>query len=65
MLGYHLISTMSAKSLETLPMIYAVDEQQIPSFVKQCCLTVIQIALEGEMMSFQVAKGFNYQFNTV
>ena len=46
-------------------MIYTVDEQQNPSPIKQCCLKVIGIALEGEMMSFQVAKGFRYQFNIV
>ena len=37
-------------------MIYAVDVLQIPSHVQQCCLKVIGIALEGEMMSFQIAK---------
>ena len=56
------ISTMSTKSLGTLPVIYAVDEQQIPSPIKQCCLKVIQIALVGEMMPFQVANGFGYRF---
>ena len=56
---------MPAKSLGTLPVIYAVDEQQDPSPVKQCCVEVIQIALEGEIMSFQVAKGFGYRFNIV
>ena len=59
------IATMSAKSLGTLPVIYAVDEQQNPLPVKQCRLKVIQIALDGEMMSFQVAKGFRYRFNIV
>ena len=38
-------------------MIYAVDKLQNPLLPKQCCLKVMQIALEGEMMSFQVAKG--------
>ena len=59
------VPTMSAKSLGTLPVIYAVDEKQIPSPIKQCCFKVIQIALEGEMMSFQVVKGFGYRFNIV
>ena len=55
---------MPAKSLGTLPVIYAVEEQQNP-LVKQCCVEVIQIALEGKIMSFQVAKGFGYPFNIV
>ena len=36
---------------------------KIPSPVKQCCLKVIEIALEGELMSFELAKGFSYRFN--
>ena len=35
---------------------------KIPTPVKQYYLKVIQIALEGEMMSFQVAKGFGSTF---
>ena len=49
---------MSAKSLGTLPVIYTVDELQNPLPVKQCCLKVIGIVLEGEVMPFQIAKGF-------
>ena len=56
---------MYAKSLGALPVIYAVDKQQNPLPVKQCCFKVIEIALEGELMSFQVAKGFGYRFNVV
>ena len=56
---------MSAKSLGTLPVIYAVDTQQNPLPVKQCCVEGIQIALKGKIMSFQVAKGFGYRFNIV
>ena len=37
-------------------MIYAVDEIQNPLPVKQCCLKVIQLTLEGEMLSFHMAK---------
>ena len=47
---------MSAKSL---------GANKIPSPVKQCCFKVIQITLEGEMMSFQVGKGFGFRFNIV
>ena len=56
---------MSAKSLGTVPVIYTVDEQQNLSPIKQCFLKVIQIALEGEMMSLQVAKGIGYLFTIV
>ena len=31
-------STMSAKSLGTFPLIFAIDEVQNPSPLKQCCL---------------------------
>ena len=56
---------MSAKSLGTLPVIYDVEELKNPSPVQQCCLKVIGIALEGEIVSFQIAKGFGYRFNIV
>ena len=51
---------MPAKSLGTLPVFYAVDELQNPLFpVQQCCLKVIGIAQEGEVVvSFQIAKDF-------
>ena len=51
---------MSAKSLGTLPVIYAVDELQNPLPSTTSCVQVIGIALEGEMVPFQIAKGFGY-----
>ena len=45
---YNVISTMFAESPGTLPVIYAVDEQKTPLPVKQCCVEVIEIALEGK-----------------
>ena len=54
---------MSAKSLGTLPVIYAVDELPNPLPVQQRCLKVIGIALDGEIVSFQTAKGFGYRFD--
>ena len=56
---------MSAKSLGTLPVIFAVDELRNLSPVQQFYLKVIGIALEGEMMYFQIAKSFGYRFNIV
>ena len=56
---------MSAKSLGTLPVIYGVDELQNPLPRTTSCLKVIGIALEGEMVYFQIVKGFGYQFNIV
>ena len=56
-------ATMSAKRLGTLPMIYAVDEQQNPHPHKTMLCGGDTNSLEGKMMSFQVAKGFSYQFN--
>ena len=58
-------STMSAKSLGTLPVIYAVDKQQNPLPHKTMLFEGDTIALEGKMMSFQLAKSFGYQFNIV
>ena len=49
---------MLANSLGTQPVSYAVDELQNPFPVQQCCLKVIGIAMEGEMVSFQIAKAF-------
>ena len=54
---------MSAKSWNS-SVIYAVDEIQNPiPLKKKICLKVRRIAMEGEMMSFQIAKGFGYRFN--
>ena len=50
---------MSAKSLGTFPVVYAVDELQNPLPVQRC-LKVIRIALKGEMVPFQVAKGCRF-----
>ena len=58
-------ATMSANSLGTFPVIYAVDEQQNPLPRKTMLFEGDKIALEGEMMSFQVAKDFGYRFNIV
>ena len=58
------LTTLSAKSWST-SFVYAVDELQNPSPVQQCCLKVIGIALEGETVSFQIAKGFGYRFDIV
>ena len=55
---------MSAKSLGKLPVIYAVDELQNP-LPRISMLKVIRIALEGEMMSFQIAKDFRYRDSTL
>ena len=38
---------------------------KIPPPVQKCCLKVIGIVLEGEMMSFQLANGFGYRFSIV
>ena len=49
---------MYAKSLGALLLlIYAVDELQNPFPVKQCCLKVMRIAFEGEMVSFPNSSG--------
>ena len=56
---------MTAKSLRTHPVIYAADKLQNSLPVQQCCLKVIGIALEGEMVFFQIAKGFGYRLNIV
>jgi len=55
---------MSAKSIGTLPVIYALDELQNS-------LPRTTMLFEGDrnstggrdMMSFQIAKGFGYRFN--
>ena len=56
---------MSAKRLGTLPAIYAVDEQQNPLPRKTMLFEGDTNSTGGEMMSFQVAKGFGYRFNIV
>ena len=52
----HSNGTMSVKSLETLPVIYAVDEQQYPLHRKtMLCGGDTNSTGGGEMMSFEVA----------
>ena len=53
------------QNLGTLSVIYAVDELKNPLPVQQCCLKLIGIALEGEMVFFQISKGFGYRFRIV
>ena len=62
---YKLLLTMSAKSLGTFPVIYDVDEQRIPLPRKTMLFEGDTNSTGGEMMSFQVAKGFGYRFNIV
>ena len=56
---------MSSNSLGILTVIYAVDEQQNPLRRKTMLFEGDKIAMEGEMVSFQVAMGFGYRFNIV
>ena len=57
---------MSAKSLGTLPVIHAVDELQNPlSRTKMSFEGDRNSIVEGEMVSFHIAKGFGYRFNKV
>ena len=42
------VTTMSAKSLGRLAMIYAFEEIQNPLPVQQCCLKVLGIAMERD-----------------
>ena len=56
---------MSAKSLGTLPVIYVVDELQNPLPRKTMLFENDMNSTGGEMMSFQIAKGFGYLFNIV
>ena len=55
---------MPAKSLGTLPVIYAVDKQQKPLLTTMLCGGDTN-STGGKIMSFQVAKGFGYPFNIV
>ena len=64
-LGKIQAAPMSAKRLGTLPAIYAVDEQQNPLPRKTMVFEGDTNSTGGEMMSFQVAKGFGYRFNIV
>ena len=56
-------ATMSGKSLGTLPVIYAVEEQQNPLTRKTMLFQGDANSTGGRNDVFQVAEGFGYQFN--
>ena len=56
---------MSAKSLGTFPVIYAVDELQNPFPRKTMLFEGDKNSTGGRMVPFQIAKGFGYRFNIV
>ena len=58
-------TTMPAKRLRTLAMIYAIVELQNPLPVKQCCEKEIWITLLVEVRHFYKGKGFDQRLNIV